>query len=98
MTTIVTQDVDLQRAVRAALACDPAVEAIPIGIEVSAGIVRLIGSVARAAEKEAAERAAFRVTGVCAVANELTITLPGIDRPDDTEVAEQITSAFGAWT
>ena len=60
-----------------------------IGVAVADGAVTLTGKVPSYAEKLAAERAAERVYGVKAVANELTVTLAGTPR-DDSDIAQAI--------
>jgi osmotically-inducible protein OsmY len=63
---------------------DPQIASLPIHVSESGGIVTLTGHVPRFGDTIAAERAAFRVAGVSAVANDL-------NRPDcpcaDTEIA-----------
>ena len=60
-----------------------------IGVAVSDGAVTLTGTVPSYAEKLSAERAAARVYGVKAVANELKVKLPGSPR-DDSDIARAI--------
>lgn len=60
-----------------------------IGVAVADGAVTLTGPVSTYAEKLAAARAAERVYGVKAVANELQVKLPGMAR-DDTDIARAI--------
>ena len=60
-----------------------------IGVAVADGAVTLTGKVSSYAEKLAAARAAERVYGVRAVANELTVTLAGTPR-DDSDIARAI--------
>ena len=60
-----------------------------IGVAVKDGAVTLTGSVPTYAEKLAAARAAERVYGVKAVANELKVKLPGGPR-DDSDIATAI--------
>jgi osmotically-inducible protein OsmY len=67
---------------------DPAVDAAGIGVAVSDGVATLTGRVPTYAARMSAERAAKRVEGVRAVANELVVELwPGTER-DDTGIAE----------
>lgn len=94
MATIVRQDLDIQRDTLDELAFDPEVEPTDIGVEVRDGVVTLTGTVANYAEKWAAERAAFRVDGVRALANEIVVKLPGSGLPDDAEIAKGIADAF----
>jgi osmotically-inducible protein OsmY len=60
-----------------------------IGVAVTDGAVTLTGDVSTYAEKLAVARAAERVYGVKAVANELQVKLPGAAR-DDSDVARAI--------
>lgn len=60
-----------------------------IGVAVSDGAVTLTGTVTSYAEKLAAARAAERVYGVKAVANDLKVQLPGSPR-DDSDIARAI--------
>jgi osmotically-inducible protein OsmY len=60
-----------------------------IGVAVADGAVTLTGKVPTYAEKLAAARAAERVYGVRAVANELKVTLAGAPR-DDSDIARAI--------
>ena len=60
-----------------------------IGAAVQDGAVALTGHTSTYAEKLAAARAAERVYGVRAVANELQVQLPGMPR-DDAEIARAI--------
>ena len=76
MTTATMSDVDLQRDVLDELKWEPSVNAAHIGVSVKDGVVTLTGHVTSFAEKYAAERAAKRVYGVKAVANELDVKLP----------------------
>jgi osmotically-inducible protein OsmY len=60
-----------------------------IGVAVSDGAVALTGHTLTYAEKLAAEKAAQRVYGVKAVANDLQVRLPG-SPPDDADIATAI--------
>ncbi|HZC61156.1 MAG TPA: BON domain-containing protein [Streptosporangiaceae bacterium] len=64
-------------------------DADAIGVGVKDGAVILSGHVPSYAEKLAAARAAERVNGVKAVANDLKVDLPGAPR-DDVDIAEAI--------
>jgi osmotically-inducible protein OsmY len=69
---------------------DPQIsDADAIGVGVKDGAVILSGHVPSYAEKLAAARAAERVNGVKAVANDLKVELPGAPR-DDVDIAEAI--------
>jgi hypothetical protein len=60
-----------------------------VGVAVTDGAVTLTGHVPTYAEKLAAARAAERVYGVKAVANDLTVKLAGAPR-DDSDIATAI--------
>lgn len=94
MATIIKRDVDVQRDVIDELAFDPEVEPTEVGVAVDDGVVTLTGTVKTYAEKWAAERATFRVDGVRAIANEITVKLPGAGMPDDADIAKGIATAF----
>ena len=70
------QDHDLQTAVLAELAWEPAVTAAHLGVSANAGVVTLTGHVEAYSQKLAAEKAALRVRGVKAVAEEIEVRIP----------------------
>jgi len=82
-TTTTLLDERLKNAVGNQLEFDPEVDASMIGLSAQEGVVTLTGFVSTYAAKLAAERAARRVYGVKAIANELVVKLaaPRID-PD----------------
>jgi osmotically-inducible protein OsmY len=55
---------------------EPSMDAAHVGVAVNAGVVTLTGFVSTYAEKLAAERAARRVFGVKAIAQEIEVRLP----------------------
>jgi len=73
--TLSEKDLNLRDAVLDQLAWDPAVDAAGIGVTAHEGAVTLTGSINTYAGKLAAERAAKRVRGVRAVANDLAVKL-----------------------
>jgi len=78
-------DQALKQKVLDELAWQPGVDEAHIGVTVRGGVVTLIGHVGSYAEKCVAERAAGRVTGVRAIAEELEIRyLSGADHGDET--------------
>jgi osmotically-inducible protein OsmY len=87
-------DSELQRDVLDELKWEPSVNAAHIGVAVKDGIVTLTGHVASYAQKYAAERAAKRVFGARAVANELDVKLPGSSRRTDEDIAAAAVSAL----
>lgn len=74
-TTLTMLDERLKTTVMNQLAWDPEVDASLIGVSTREGVVTLSGYVDTYAAKLAAERAARRVYGVRAVANELEVKL-----------------------
>src|SRR5690242_20549023 len=76
-------DKEIQQAVLRELEWEPEVKSTEIGVSVKDGVVTLTGFIDSYAKKYAAERAAKRVYGVKAVANDLEVKLPlGAERPD----------------
>ncbi|MCJ2136936.1 BON domain-containing protein [Methylobacterium sp. J-026] len=82
-----TMDKTLQTNVIAELGWEPSVTAAHIGVTAKDGIVTLTGHVQNYMEKYAAERAAGRVKGVRAVAEEIEVRLPDHARRNDDEIA-----------
>jgi osmotically-inducible protein OsmY len=87
MSTATMSDTDLQQDVLDELRWEPGVNVADIGITVKDGVVTLTGHVPSYWEKYAAERAAKRVHGVRAVANELDVKLPYRSQPTDQDIA-----------
>jgi len=90
------KDARLQSAVMDELRWEPSINAAEIGVAAKEGVVTLTGFVRSYPEKHSAERAAKRVAGVKAVAEEIEIRLPGIDERTDSDVAKLAVSAL-AW-
>jgi len=80
-------DLELKKAVESELNFEPSINAAEIGVAVKNGVVTLSGRVPSYWEKIAAERAAARVAGVKAVANELEVRLPGSSERTDEDIA-----------
>ncbi len=80
-------DTELQNDVLAELRYEPSVTEAGIGVAVHKGVVTLTGHVPCYAEKAAAERAARRVVGVTAIAEEIQATPQGPHARNDTEIA-----------
>lgn len=78
----------MRDAVAAELAWTPNVNATNIGVAVIDGVVTLSGEVLSYPEREQAERAALRVRGVPAIADEIEVHLPG-NAPSDSDIARQ---------
>jgi len=94
MSTVTLTDTELQRDVLEELKWEPSVDAAHIGVSAKDGVVTLTGHVSSYAEKYAAERAAKRVHGVQAVANELDVKLPGSIRRTDEDIAAAAVNAL----
>ena len=86
-------DGNLQQAVIDELEWEPSVNAADIGVTTKEGVVTLRGRVGTYAEKLAAEKAAGRVTGVKAVAEELEVRWL-FDPPDDGDIAQAAIQAL----
>jgi osmotically-inducible protein OsmY len=82
------KDTELRRAVEDELEWEPSVSATEIGVAVHDGIVTLTGYVPRYTEKRAAARAAKRVRGVKAVANDIEVRIPSDSGRTDAEIAQ----------
>lgn len=89
-------DLDLKRDVEDELAWEPSVDASHVAVSVRGGIVTLEGHVPAYGEKCMAERAAARVLGVKAVADELEVKLLGRDERSDEEIADACINALNA--
>ena len=87
-------DMQLQRDVIEELRWDPAVGRAEIGVAASDGVVTLSGEVDSFAQKFAAERAARRVAGVRAVAEEVGVKLRTTTKRTDTELAHAAVNAL----
>jgi osmotically-inducible protein OsmY len=89
-------DKELQADVIRELAWEPKIDSANIGVAVDKGAVTLTGHVKTYAELIAAERAALRLYGVLAVANELIVKLPSERTRDDSDIALAISNQM-AW-
>ncbi|MFI7607861.1 BON domain-containing protein [Micromonospora sp. NPDC049366] len=87
-------DQDIQSDVLDELTWEPRVRPHEIGVTVAEGVVTLAGRVDSYAKKWAAERAAHRVARVRAVANDLTVQLPGGAEQADPDVAAAVGHAL----
>jgi osmotically-inducible protein OsmY len=87
-------DLELTSDVSAELKADPQVHEKEIGVAVASAVVTLAGTVPSYADKFAAERAAERVTGVRALADELTVKLPSMNERSDTDIAVAAANAL----
>ena len=82
-----SQDRELQESVMVELGWEPSIDAAHIGVAAHAGVVTLTGHVRSFPQKFAAERAAARVKGVKAVAEEIEVKLPYDVRRSDENIA-----------
>jgi osmotically-inducible protein OsmY len=89
-------DKDLQHDVLDELTWEPSVNAAHIGVSARDGVVTLTGHVPSFGEKYGAEKAAKRVYGVKAVADELDVKLPGGSKRTDEDIAQACVSALKA--
>ena len=81
------RDLELRQDVLDELEFEPSVNAAHIGVTANKGVVTLTGFVTSYAEKAAAERAARRVKGVKAIAEEIEVRLPSHTKRADDEIA-----------
>lgn len=87
-------DSQLQHDVVSELRWEPSVTETHVGVSVKAGIVTLSGHVPTYAEKYGAEKAAKRVLGVKAVADELDVKLAASTKRSDEDVAAACVAAL----
>src|SRR5580700_3429981 len=83
-------DSEIERDVKAELGWNPDLKSTDIAISVKDGVVTLAGFVPRYIDKYEAEKAAKRVAGVLAVANDIEIRLPAVDERPDPEIARAV--------
>jgi len=87
-------DAELQQHVMDELKWEPTIQAAEIGVAVKDGVVTLSGRVDSYAKKWAADRAAKRVFGVKAVAEEIKVTLAGSYKRTDKDIAQSATKVL----
>lgn len=80
-------DLQLRQDALDELEFEPSVNAAHIGVAANRGVITLTGFVMSYAEKAAAERAARRVRGVRAIAEEIEVRLPSDTKRSDDEIA-----------
>ena len=80
-------DANLQGRVLEELRWEPSVDAAHIGVTADDHVVTLTGTVPSFYQKVAAERAAERVFGVQALANDIEVAFTGSHRVTDTDIA-----------
>jgi osmotically-inducible protein OsmY len=91
---MIRDDTQLQREIIDELNWDPAVKGAEIGVAVRKGVATLSGHVDSYARKYAAERAAERVSGVRALADNVKVKLPMSHSRTDTEIAHAAIAAL----
>ena len=90
-----TNSTKLQHDVQEELEWEPSIDASKIGVTaMQSGVVTLTGTVATYAEKISADRAAKRVSGVRAVANDIEVRPIGSLKRTDTDIAEAVLRAL----
>jgi osmotically-inducible protein OsmY len=89
-------DRELRQNVIDELDFEPSIDAADIGVTAENGVVTLSGHVPSYAQKMAAERAAWRVKGVKAIAEEIQVRLPTDKKHNDDEIAQRALSVL-AW-
>ena len=89
-------DRQLQKRVQDELDWEPSVDARHVGVVASGGVVTLSGHVPSFADKITAERAARRVRGVKAIAQEIEVQLPSEQQTGDDEIAARALKVL-AW-
>ncbi len=87
-------DSEIQKDVMEELKWEPFLNSSEIGVAVKNGVVTLSGLVDTYSKKISAEKAAKRVAGVKAVAEDIKIRLAGMGKKSDTEVAEALLNAL----
>jgi len=87
-------DSEIRRKVIAELDWDPSIDSSAVGVAVKDGVVTLSGSIANYWQKKEAERVVKRVAGVKAVAEDLTIKLPGTATRSDVDIAQSVVSGL----
>ena len=89
-------DSEIERDVRDELKWDPDLDADDIAVSVKNGVVTLAGFTKSYTDSWKAEAAAKRVAGVLAVANDIEVRLPEIDRRPDPDIARDAVTALKA--
>ena len=87
-------DVEIQKDVMDELNWEPFLKATEIGVAVKNGVVTLSGKVDSYSKKISAEKAAKRVVGVKAVAEDIEVKLDANGKKSDSEIAEAVLNAL----
>ena len=88
------RDAQLRRDVQDELEWEPSIDGTEIGVAVHDGIVTLTGFVPSYTEKRTAERAARRIQGVKAIANDIQVRMPWTSERTDTQIAQAAVDAL----
>lgn len=94
LATATRTDADIQSEVLAELKYEPRVQPNEIGVAVKDGVVTLTGYVDSYLKKWSAEKAAHRVRGAKAVANDIEVRLPGSSQKTDADIAKAAVQAL----
>ncbi len=94
--TIRRNDKDLQTAVIDELTFNPGIDAAHLVVLANNGVVTLSGDVASLPEWHAAKRAALRVAGVKALAEDMVVRDPGASSTTDADLAETANQMLNA--
>lgn len=87
-------DAKIKLDVQDELAWEPSIDETKIGVAVDEGVVTLSGEVDSHSKKIAAEKAAKRVSGVKAVAEDIVVKYPSSLDKSDTEIAKAAVDAL----
>ena len=87
-------DSEIQKDVMDELKYEPLIKSSEIGVAVKKGIVTLSGTMDTFGKKVVAEKAAKRVAGVKAVAEDIEVKINATGKRNDTEIAEAVLNAL----
>jgi len=87
-------DIEIQKYVIDALRWEPILNAAEIGVAVKHGVVTLSGQVESYSQKLAAEKAAKKIRGVKAIAEDIQEGVSAFNKKTDAEIAEAILNAL----
>src|SRR3984893_7538598 len=83
-------DSEIKKDVEDELRWDPDIDATDVAVAVHNGVVALTGFVRSYMQKTQAERDVKRVAGTLAVANDLEVRLPFINKRPDPEIVRDV--------
>ena len=87
-------DLQIQKDVIEELRWEPFLNSSEIGVAVKKGIVTLSGQVDSYSKKLIAEKAAKKVAGVKAIAEDIQVGISPVSRKSDTEIADAVLNAL----